>query len=109
MTIDDEILVFSHSLNAREQEIHQAGAERPKVGPDDTFPPKKVASSVYTTPGPKTLSLKLREQAKKLGLKPGEPRWRAYVLGTQAAAARRKRQKAKKRRQSETGLVTPVK
>ena len=37
------------------------------------------------------LQLKLRQQARKLGLKPGSPRWRAYVLGTRARMEKQKR------------------
>jgi hypothetical protein len=37
-----------------------------------------------------TLEKKLREQAAQLGLRPGSPRWKAYVLGTAAAAKKRR-------------------
>ena len=40
--------------------------------------------------GTKKLEAKLREQAQKLGLKPGSPRWRAYVLGTISASAKKR-------------------
>jgi hypothetical protein len=53
--------------------------------------PKTVANSVDTTQRRKSHDLKLREQAKKLGLKPGSTRWRAYVLGTKARMAKQKR------------------
>jgi len=109
MDLHDEIRVFSHSPYAREEERPWAGAQRPKDGTSDPLPPKKDAASVYTQTPRIALGLKLRQQAKKLGLKPGEPRWRAYVLGSEAAAARRKREKAKKRKGGETALVTPVK
>jgi hypothetical protein len=109
MTLHDEIRVFSHSPVAREEKRPWAGAQRPKDGTSDPLPPKKAAAGVYTMPGPIALGLKLRSQAKKLGLVPGTPRWRAYVLGTESAAARRKSEKAKKRKGGETGLVTPRK
>ena len=42
------------------------------------------------------INKRLRDQAKKLGLKPGSPRWRAYVLGTTSANKKRKIEKRKK-------------
>lgn len=41
------------------------------------------------------LSKKLREQAARHGLKPSSPGWRAYVLGGEAAARKRKAEKRK--------------
>jgi hypothetical protein len=45
-----------------------------------------------------TLSKKLRAQAQRHGLKPGSPEWRAYVLGGEAAARQRAKEKREKRR-----------
>lgn len=89
--------------SARGGEKTWAGAPRPKAEITDDGPEslgnenaarQPAASSTIcksTNPDGKSLSLKLREQAKRLGLKPGSPRWRAYVLGTQAAARKRGR------------------
>jgi hypothetical protein len=75
-----------------------SGAERPKERPDtaapgkpDPIPQASARNSVYTPPAP-SLGLKLRQQAAQQGLAPGSPRWRAYVLGTQAAARKRQRE-----------------
>jgi hypothetical protein len=43
------------------------------------------------------LSKKLRVQAERNGLKPGSPRWRAYVLGGMAASAKRRQEKSESR------------
>lgn len=48
-----------------------------------TPPPLETAS----------INKKLREQARKLGLKPGSDRWRAYVLGTISAMKKRNLEK----------------
>lgn len=82
---------------------HWAGAQRPKVKSqplgasgeveEQPTPHKNSANCGAAIPGRKNLDLKLRAQAKKLGLIPGSPRWRAYVLGTQSAM--RKKKKAK--------------
>jgi hypothetical protein len=102
---------------------HWAGAQRPKVETtkktilgqarrgsrersDDSHPQETPASDVYTPRIGVNINLKLRQQAAKLGLMPGSPRWRAYVLGTQQAS---KRRKCKKRTTDETGVVTPGK
>lgn len=50
---------------------------------------EKPAARVYTIPD--VLKLKLRQQAAKRGLTPGSARWRAYVLGTEAAMRRKKK------------------
>jgi hypothetical protein len=44
-----------------------------------------------------TLAKKLREQAKRHGLEPGTPGWRAYVLGGEAAAKVRAKRKRSRR------------
>ena len=67
-----------------------------EVGPDDSFPAKKPVKGVYTAGSAVNINLKLRTQAKKLGLTPGSPQWRAYVLGTISAMKKRKRQKGRK-------------
>lgn len=68
-----------------------------------SFNPSKIdshsptpAKSVNTEGGAVALQLKLRTQAKRLGLIPGSAPWRAYVLGTIAAMKKRKQQKAKR-------------
>ena len=59
--------------------------------------PDKVAGQENATESAKAaqraaaLKLKLRNQAKKLGLIPGSDVWRAYVLGTFSAMKKRKR------------------
>lgn len=58
-----------------------------------TYHPKPT-NCAYTNQGGKNLNLKLRKQAHKLGLIPGSPQWRAYVLGTVAAMKKRKRGKS---------------
>lgn len=58
--------------------------EQPKVG-------------VNTIPRLDRLGLKLRRQALSRGLAPGSPRWRAYVLGTLAAARRREKEKRRRK------------
>lgn len=103
------------SSPARDGGSHWAGAKRPNAnaqkGPQAEKkvpqPAELPGNCVNTIPGPASLGVMLRQRAKALGLAPGTPRWRAYVLGTQAAAAKRRREKAKKRNKSETGLVTP--
>jgi hypothetical protein len=102
---------------------HWAGAQRPKAETanktilgqarrgsrehsDDGHPPETPTTNVYTPRAGVNINLKLRQQAVKLGLEPGSPRWRAYVLGTLQASKRRKR---KKRTTDETGVVTPGK
>jgi hypothetical protein len=62
---------------------------------DATYSPTP-AKSVNTARNAGELQLKLRTQAKNLGLIPGSAPWRAYVLGTISAMEKRKRQKAKK-------------
>jgi hypothetical protein len=64
--------------------------------PDDAIPADKSVNGVNAILGTKNLSLKLRQQAAKLGMLPGSPRWRAYVLGTTAAAAKRNRERRTK-------------
>jgi hypothetical protein len=96
VNLRDEFFVFSSPSIARDGERPWAGAERPKDGTSDPIPQEKDASSVYIIPSSKSLGLKLRQQALKLGLVPGSARWRAYVLGTQTAAARRRREKEEK-------------
>jgi hypothetical protein len=54
------------------------------------------AKSVNTARNADNLQLKLRMQARNLGLIPGSAPWRAYVLGTLSAIEKRKRQKAEK-------------
>jgi hypothetical protein len=85
-----------HPPSAREGRTHWAGAARPKLTPATRSPLGQVASCVNTTPNRTNLGLKLRQQALKQGLIPGTPRWRAYVLGTLAAAERRKLERLKK-------------
>jgi hypothetical protein len=94
---------------------HWAGAQRPKDGSGEAATgrrrrlgspnpqvegkrPQGEANLCENTnrdlePSNLNLKLKLRQQAKELGLVPGSPRWRAYVLGTISAAAQRKRKK----------------
>lgn len=72
---------------------------------DDATPHQKPKDCAYTNPGGKNLNLKLRKQAKKIGLIPGSPRWRAYVLGTGSAIKKRKRKDGEPKL---TGGVTPV-
>jgi hypothetical protein len=62
--------------------------------PEDTTPQPEPAKSVYTYQSSADTNLKLRKQANKLGLIPGSPRWRAYVLGTISAIEKRKREKS---------------
>jgi hypothetical protein len=95
MTIRDEFRVFTSPLpSARTQ---WAGAQRPKASPatvPDGLTAHLTPTNVFTgTFRPKTLDLKLRQQAARLGMIPGSPRWRAYVLGTVTAAATKKRKK----------------
>jgi hypothetical protein len=106
MNLNDEFLVFTSPHPAGNGKRHWAGAQRPKAGTSTAFPAGTSANDVYTHKNAKHLALKLRQQAVKLGLIPGSPRWRAYVLGTLQASKRRKR---KKRTDDETGLVTPGK
>ena len=61
---------------------------------DNPTPHQKPANCAYSIPGGKNLNLKLRMQAKKIGLIPGSPQWRAYVLGTVSAMKKRKRGKS---------------
>jgi hypothetical protein len=70
-----------------------AGAERPKASSSQD---RQGAGIVYTQPQ-KSLELSVRERALALGLAPGSPRWRAYVLGTIAAARKRDRERRDKR------------
>lgn len=80
---------------------HGAGAQRPKaqLAPIRAIADARGKATPHESAGncgnkilrAKKLQLKLREQAKKLGLIPGSPRWRAYVLGTIAAQEKRKR------------------
>jgi hypothetical protein len=65
------------------------GCDRPTS--DDRTAHQEPTNIVYKNKRGISLDLKLRQQAAKLGMKPGSPRWRAYVLGTKAAAQRRKR------------------
>ena len=60
-----------------------------KVRPSVDSTRKPAADSEHTPQ--KSFYLKLREQARRLGLKPGSPRWRAYVLGTKARMEKQKR------------------
>lgn len=82
-----------------------SGAQRPKAtleyAPHGTEnatsiqpPVFRVEKCVHTVNQLPSLSLKLRNQAKKAGLIPGSPRWRSYVLGTEQAAKKRKRIKS---------------
>jgi hypothetical protein len=98
--------VYSKTLTAGDGKSHSAGAQRPKAGRRDLTLMENGRTDVYTQAPALSLSLKLRQQALKAGLKPGSDRWRAYVLGGIAAA---KRRKAKKRNEGESGLVTPGK
>lgn len=106
MNLHDEFLVFcSTPLLCQRQEV-SSGRERsdPKLeaatssrgNPDDAIPANRSLDCVNTIPRTKKLSLKLRQQAIKLGMLPGSPRWRAYVLGTTAAAAKRNRERRTK-------------
>ena len=52
-------------------------------------PHSKPTEGVYTAGNAVNINLKLRTQAKKLGLIPGSPSWRAYVLGTLSAMKKR--------------------
>ena len=83
-------------LNAREGKSHWAGAARPKASPDDALYREGQTDRVYTPNNPVSLSLTLRQKAVKLGMIPGSPRWKAYVLGTEAASRRRRREKDRK-------------
>jgi hypothetical protein len=98
MTIKDEILIFSETPPARVGGSHWAGAQRPKTNPGTHSPAGRGAGRVDTIAKRESLGLKLRRQALKHGMKPGSPRWRAYVLGGLSAAEKRK-----------TGYVTPRK
>jgi hypothetical protein len=91
------------SPTAREEEKPWAGAQRPKAGSADALTGNSPAM-VYTQPK-KSLSLgmKLRKQALRLGLIPGSARWRAYVLGTQAAAAKRRQSESQKAKAERRG------
>ncbi len=115
MTLDDELRIFASPYsppNAKGTGTQSAGAQRPKAGSatgspqvtavsserlsspsDDSKAGKQPSTSVYTKSERVPLGVKLRQQAADLGLKPGSPRWRAYVLGTTAKAAKRKRRK----------------
>lgn len=73
-----------------------AGAQRPKTRTSDQGPVEGLNNCVDTPKTSPSLGLKLRQQALKLGLPPGSPRWRAYVLGTQAQAEKRKMKKKRK-------------
>ena len=112
MTLNDEFLVFSSPHPARDGGSHWAGAQRPKAesgekgmrgndvnttteSREDVTAPDKSTKSVNTPKRAKDINLKLREQAKKIGLIPGSSQWRAYVLGTVSAMKKRQRQKAK--------------
>ena len=125
MTLNDDFLVFSSPYPdpAGNGKKHWAGAKRPKAETAeesmlwqarrgsrkqsaDAHPTETPANDVYTQRRGVNINTKLRQQALKLGLMPGSPRWRAYVLGTLQASKRRKR---KKRRDDETGVVTPGK
>jgi hypothetical protein len=98
--------VYSKTLTAGEGKSRWAGAQRPKARRRDLTLTENGRTDVYTQSPALSLSLKLRQQALKAGIKPGSDRWRAYVLGGLAAA---KRRKAKKRNDGETGPVTPGK
>jgi hypothetical protein len=52
--------------------------------------PQTLSEGSTGLQGAMALKLKLRNQAKKLGLVPGTDAWRAYVLGTFSAMKRRK-------------------
>jgi len=67
--------------------------QEPAAEPETTAVPPQIRVNTYFSA---PLNLKLRQQAAKLGLKPGSPRWRAYVLGTVDRAAKEKRKKAPK-------------
>jgi len=57
------------------------------------------------------LSKKLRAQAARHGFAPGSPKWRAYVLGTEAASRRRREAKLLRntQRKNRPAYVTPGK
>lgn len=120
---DDFLVFSSpHPDPAGNGKKHWAGAQRPKAKTGEKNVPKGSISTaekkteinyVCTIPEPttrvtpqhkppncantnlggKNLNLKLRKQAKKLGLIPGSPQWRAYVLGTVSAMKKRKQQR----------------
>jgi hypothetical protein len=101
MGICSHTVQFSPSLlPANGLETHWAGAQRPNsCGGDDSHHEavtlqSNPAERVNTHQG--ALNLKLRKQASALGMVPGSPRWRAYVLGTVSAMAKRKRKKDSK-------------
>lgn len=79
-----------HPPCARDEGTHWAGAQRPKTKPGNRSHAGEDAGRVNTIPKRENLGLKLRRQALKQGLIPGTPRWRAYVLGTQARAKKGK-------------------
>lgn len=60
---------------------------------DDSFPAQSTPNLFTQRWSAVNINLKLRTQAKKLGLIPGSPSWRAYVLGTLSAMEKRKREK----------------
>ena len=121
---DDFLVFTSrHPHHAGNGEKHWAGAQRPKAKTgeknvlndststdgknksvnyvftipqpsDSPVPHQKPTNCAYTNPGGKNLNLKLRKQAKKIGLIPGSPQWRAYVLGTISAMKKRKRKES---------------
>jgi hypothetical protein len=100
MNLQDEFRVFTSPLpSVRGSETQWAGAERPKAEVDDSGrrdapqAPPNAKVRAYTYRGSKSIDLKLREQAARHGLQPGSPRWRAYVLGTKAAAAKKRRKR----------------
>jgi hypothetical protein len=99
---NSEARVFWGELLYAPPQLHEkcSGAQRPKAGGGDDdrakgllTPRDMPAERVNTYQSAAALNLKLRQQAKELGLTPGSPRWRAYVLGTVTAAAKEKKKK----------------
>ena len=126
MSNDFAALKISDSPSAGNGKKHWAGAQRPKAETaEKTFPRQALgaaakpaaippsqsnpADDVYTSARGVNIELKLRQQAAKLGLIPGSPRWRAYVLGTLSANRRRKGKKPIIDAKGQTGVVTPGK
>ena len=114
MNLNDDFFVFSsphpagdwrqssggsaatQGLNHRHSRTEsQEAITAPETQSDDVTPHPKPRNCENTNPRATNLGLKLRLQAKELGMTPGSSRWRAYVLGTISAMKKRKRQKAK--------------
>jgi hypothetical protein len=77
----------SQSSQPWPQEARRASSGEPLEGLDLPRLPKRP-----------TASKALREHASRAGLRPGSPRWRAYVLGTLAAMRKTQQSRRKKHR-----------